>query len=158
RTDPRDALEVDHRWRLGAVELLVVDELLKQRSATPAVFFWPVDAHPASAVELAMPVATPLEFALVVGIELVVTAPIARKILLEPGPEFVTELFVLFAVFEIHREAPSMGVAPMLAQSLRALQTNRAGSQPLRDANYLQVGAGRSQGALFMKIGIMMAA
>src|SRR5262245_9135812 len=57
RAHSRDALKVDYRWRLGAVEFLVVDELLKERSAAPAVFFGPVDAHPARAVELAMPIA-----------------------------------------------------------------------------------------------------
>src|SRR5260370_35227315 len=57
RADARDALEIYHRRTLGAVEFLVIDDLLQKRRATAAIFFWPVDTHPAAVLELAMPCA-----------------------------------------------------------------------------------------------------
>src|SRR5271166_3970066 len=60
-TDARDPLEIDHRRRLGPIELLVVDDLLQEGCAAAAVFLRPMDAHPAGVVEFAMPRAVALK-------------------------------------------------------------------------------------------------
>src|SRR6266478_7703453 len=97
-SDAGDALEVDGRRRLRAVQLLVVDELLDQRCAAPAKFFGPVDAYPARVVEGAMPRAAFFKFGLGIGIgQFTVIAPVARNILFQPASELAPKLFVFFA-------------------------------------------------------------
>ena len=47
RSHPRDALKIDRGRSLGAVEFLIVNDLLDEAGATSAILLGPVDAHPA---------------------------------------------------------------------------------------------------------------
>src|ERR1022692_2477128 len=103
RTHARDTLEVDRGRRLRAVELLIVDKLLEQRRATPAILLGPMDAHPARIIELAMPRTPTLELGVGIGVELDIVAPITRQVLFEPTAKFTAKFLVLVAELEIHR-------------------------------------------------------
>ena len=80
----------------------MVDDLLDQARTAAAILLGPVDAHPASVVQLAVPGAATLELFQGVGVVQFVVPPVAGDIVFEPASEFLSKGFVFRAEFEIH--------------------------------------------------------
>src|SRR5206468_11162766 len=99
--------------RLHALKSLLVNDFLTQVCPPPAILFGPVDTHPATVVELAMPGAAALELLLRVRVvQLAVVPPVAGEMLFEPASELLAKRFIFCAKLEIHRLAPLCFATP----------------------------------------------
>src|SRR5262249_13792628 len=109
RADQADPGVAGKDGRPGAEALLVVDDLLHQRGAAPAVLDRPRDADPPGLVHRALPLHATLEGrpvrrdALVGGIG---DTQVARQVVGKPAAELLAQRILLWRVLKVHGPPP----------------------------------------------------
>src|SRR5208283_4110375 len=135
RTDQHDTQSVDQRRRVNFRELLVVNDLLRERRAASAVLLGPADSDPSARVHLLVPLdpALPVlraDFADVFAHDVAAIFGLRRlgQVGMEPAAKLLAKRLVCGAEIEIHwclrwgpRDAHLAAPATSVSRRLRSL-------------------------------------
>ena len=106
RTDQHDTQSIDEARSVGTGQFFVIDDLLLECGAAPAIVFRPAHAHPATLMHLAVPITMEFPVAALgpheLALNIVTAACRVRQVRIEPRAKFAPERLRFRAEIEVH--------------------------------------------------------